>query len=90
MIHGFEIYQYTGNPLFSSAGSKQAYGAIPIAGDRKASVCFVVSQVVKKTGMTKQYFRDSRIDPLTQTNLLNYRHYFICMPLRTKFVAAIY
>jgi hypothetical protein len=90
MIAGFMIYQYTGNPYFTSAGAKVAYGAVPAGTDRKASVIFLESNTVKKTGLTKQYFAPASQDPLTQTNLLNYRHYFICLPLRARNTVVIY
>ena len=89
-IAGFEIYQYNGNPLFTSAGVKKPFGSVKTAGDREASVGFWIDGIAKKTGMTKQYFKPAVIDPESQANLLNYRHYFIAMPLENRFIAAIY
>ena len=40
--------------------------------------------------MTKQYFKEAKNDPEAQTNLLNYRHYFIAMPFDNKAIGAIY
>ena len=90
MIAGFELYQYSGNPLFTSAGVKKAFGTVKAATDREASVAFWVGGIAKKTGMTKQYFADAKINPRTQANELNYRHYFIAVPFEAKNVAAIY
>ena len=90
IIAGFEIFQYNGNPLFSSAGVKKAFGAVKVAGDREASVAFWTGGIAKKTGMTKQYFKLAATDPEAQANLLNYRHYFIVVPFQEKSVAAIY
>ncbi|ELY2011109.1 hypothetical protein SL057_002166 [Flavobacterium psychrophilum] len=90
VIAGFELFQYAGNPSFTSAGVKKAFGAIKATGDRQASVAFWTGAIAKKTGMTKQYFADAKLSPTTQSNQLNYRHYFIAVPFEAKGVAAIY
>lgn len=90
MIAGFQIYQYAGNPLFTSAGVKKAFGAVKAAGDRQGSVVFWEGGIAKKTGMTKQYFNPSANDPEGQTNKVNYRHYFIAVPFEQRGVGAIY
>ncbi|SNA87713.1 phage major capsid protein [Flavobacterium psychrophilum] len=90
VIASFELFQYAGNPSFTSAGVKRAFGAVKAAGDRQASVAFWTGAIAKKTGMTKQYFADAKLSPTTQSNQLNYRHYFIAVPFEAKGVAAIY
>jgi hypothetical protein len=90
VIAGFTLYQYNGNPLYTNAGVKKAYGAVKAAGDRQGSFAFWTGQIAKKTGMTKQYFKEAKNDPEAQTNLLNYRHYFIAMPFDSKAIGAIY
>ena len=89
LIAGFDIYSYLGNPYFTTGLTKVAYGGVPGATDRRASVCFVVENVAKKTGITKQYFAKSDDDPQNQTNLLSYRHYFIAVPVQGKWMGAI-
>lgn len=89
-IAGWEVYSYIANPYFSTAGAKLAFGAIPISTDRKATVYFSVDNIAKKTGLTKQYFKKADTDPENQTNMLNYRHYFIAMPVRSRYIAASY
>lgn len=88
-IAGFELYQYEGNPYYTDAGVKKAFGSVPGGTDRQASVVFWKNGIAKKTGMTKQYFNEAKNDPETQTNKLNYRHYFIAVPFEAKFVGAI-
>jgi hypothetical protein len=90
VIAGFELFQYNGNPLFTNAGVKKAFGAVKTATDREASVFFWTGGVAKKTGMTKQYFTPAASNPRTQSNELNYRHYFIVVPFEAKAVGAIY
>lgn len=90
MIAGFEIYQYVANPHFAAAtATKKAFGASVVAGDYRASIVFYVPNVAKKTGITKQYFSDARTDPENQVNKLAYRHYFIVVPKRAKYIGAI-
>lgn len=90
VIAGFSLYGYINAPAFTVATKvKKAYGAALDAGDRTGSVCFIAQNVVKKTGMTKQYFAPANLDPLNQTNKLNYRHYFICLPVLNRYIGAI-
>lgn len=88
MVAGFEIYQFVANPYFTGK-VKKAFAAAPVPGDFQASVAFYVPNIAKKTGMTKQYYADARIDPENQTNKLAYRHYFIALPKRNKYIGAI-
>jgi hypothetical protein len=90
VIAGFQLYSYINAPSYTvSTKVKKAYGAALAAGDRYASVCFITQNVVKKTGMTKQYFAPAYLDPQNQTNKLNYRHYFIALPVQNKYIGAI-
>lgn len=89
-IAGFEIYSYVANPKYSAAGVKNAFGAVGVPGtDLVASVAFHKDNVAKKTGLTKQYFSKASDAPTTQTNLLNYRHYFIALPAKNEMIGAI-
>src|SRR5690606_2252357 len=83
------IYQYTGTPTYSSAGTKNAVGAVPNSGDVPASVAFYKENIAKKTGLTKQYFAKSDQDPENQTNRVNYRHYFVTVPAKLEGIGAI-
>ena len=88
--YGFEIHEYVANPYFTaSTGVKKSYGAVVQTGDFMASVAFYVPNVAMKTGLTKQYFAESKADPENQTNRLNYRHYFIACPKQKRYVGAI-
>lgn len=88
-IAGFEIYSNLANPYYTAAGVKKPFGSIPDGSDKRASVAFVTSNIAKKTGLTKQYFAKADQDPETQTNKLNYRHYFIAMPAKLEQIGAI-
>jgi len=90
-VHSFEIFEWEENPFFNAtSGEKLSFGAIPTDGeDFEASFAFYVPNIAKKTGKTKQYFKESKSDPDNQTNRLNYRHYFIALPKRAKYLGAI-
>lgn len=88
VIGGFEIKKYIASPYYN-AGSKKAFGEVLSGEDKPASVCFVVENVRKKTGNTKQYFSEARSDTANQANFINYRHYFIAVPLGKKYIAAL-
>ena len=79
-LYGFEIYEYGNNPLYTTAGVKKALGATAEAGEFPCSFAFYKQRVFKATGSTKMYYSESKNDPLNQRNLINFRHYFICMP----------
>lgn len=88
IIAGFEIKKYIASPHYNN-GTKKAFGEVVASGDKPASVVFVVENVKKKTGLTKQYFSEAKGDTTNQANLLNYRHYFIAVPVEKKFVGAL-
>ncbi|SZD72757.1 Uncharacterised protein [Candidatus Ornithobacterium hominis] len=88
VIAGFEIKKYIASPHYAS-GNKKAFGEVVELTDKPASVAFVKENVKKKTGLTKQYFSEASKDTENQANLLNYRHYFIAVPVEKKFIAAL-
>lgn len=89
VIAGFEIKKYVASPHYGSNKEKKAFGEVPAGGDKPASVAFVVENIAKKTGVTKQYFSEAGKDPENQANLLGYRHYFIATPVEDKWRAAL-
>ncbi len=90
MIAGFELYNYIVPPYYTvSTKVKNAYGAANSGVMSPASVVFYTPNVAKKTGMTKQYFAPASQDPENQTNKLNYRHYYLVLPIQNKYVGAM-
>jgi len=89
LVAGFELHRYAGNPYYTEAGAKKAWGAAVVGTDLQASVAFVKEAIAKKTGLTKQYFSPSGTDPINQANLLNYRHYFVALPFQEKQIGAM-
>jgi hypothetical protein len=89
VLAGFEIYQNIDNPMYTTAGVKLAWGAVPSVTDRNGSVIFHPENIAKKTGFTKQYFADAKNAPSTQQNEYAVRHYFIAVPVMNKYAGAI-
>ena len=88
-LYGFDIYEYGGTPLYTTAGKKKAVGAAAEAGEFPCSFAFYVPRVFKATGSTKMYYSEASTDPEYQRNKINFRHYFICMFKKADAGAAI-
>ena len=89
-LYGFELYEYVACPYYTvSTLSKQAYGATPGATERQASVAFYAPRMMKAAGTTKAYLSEAKDNPTTQENLVNFRHYFICLPLKNEAIGAV-
>jgi hypothetical protein len=89
-LYSFEVYEYTENPYFVvSTKAKLAFGATVTGDHRQASVAYYAPRMMKATGSTKAYLSEAKNNPTTQQNLVNYRHYFIALPLKNEAIAAI-
>jgi hypothetical protein len=88
-LYGFEVYEYQDSPYFTQAKVKVAFGSTPATTDRSASVAFYAPRMMKATGSTKAYLSEAKDDPANQENLVNFRHYFICLPLKNEAIGAI-
>jgi hypothetical protein len=87
---GFEFREYAFNPYYTVATKvKKSFGALPAATDNQASVVFPVKKAGKASGKTLMYYREAKTDPEYQRNLINFRNYFIAMPLVTAGFAAV-
>lgn len=88
-LFGFDIYTAGNTPIYTTAGNKKALAAVAAAGEFNCSFAFYVGRIFKATGSTKMYFSEAKTDPQNQRNLVNYRHYFICMPKKMDAMAAL-
>lgn len=89
-LYGFEVYEYVDCPYFTASTlTKKAWGVVPGAGDFQASVAFFAPRAMRADGTTKPYFSEAASDPENQQNLMNFRHYSICLPLRNEAMGAI-
>lgn len=86
---GFEIRQFDNNPWYT-VSTKLSFGSIPnTTTASQASVCFPLRKTGKASGITKMYWSKAETDPLTQRNLVNFRNYFLALPLITKGFSSI-
>lgn len=89
-LYGFEVYEYPESPYYTvSTRAKVAFGTVPTAAMRSASVAFYAPRMMKATGSTKMYYSEAKTDPGNQQSLINFRHYFICLPLKNEAIGAI-
>ena len=80
-LYGFEIYEYGNNPLYTTAGVKKALGTTAEAGEFPCSFAFYKTEGFQGNRFYQDVlFLSPKNDPLNQRNLINFRHYFICMP----------
>lgn len=89
-LYGFEVYEYVDAPSYTvSTKKKLAYGAEETNATRHASVFFYAPRMMRATGETKTYLQDASTSPTTQENLVSFRHYFVCLPLKEEALGAI-
>ena len=79
-LYGFDIYEYANNPVYTTAGVKKALGSAAAKGEFACSFAFYTQRVFKATGSTKMYYSEAATDPQNQRSLINFRHYYLCMP----------
>lgn len=87
---GFDIRQFSQTPYYNATTkAKLSFGALPASTDVRASVAFPITKTGKASGKTFTYYSEAKTDPLNQRNLINFRNYFIALPLVTKGFGAI-
>lgn len=89
-LYGFEVYEYSKCPYYNAGTlAKLAYGAVSADTDNQASVAFSVARAMKANGTLKAYASEAKDNPTTQENLLSFRMYTICLPLKEDAMGAI-
>ena len=85
-LYGFDIYEYDGTPYYKVAGkSKLAWGAVPSSStDRQASVFYFNGRMMKANGSVQFYHSEASKDTLYHRNLVNFRKWGICLPLKSE------
>lgn len=89
-MYGFEIYEFENCPIYTKEGVKKNFGESAGATDHQASFFFYVRRAWRAQGTTKMYYSEAATDPENQRNLVNFRHYFIVMPMKQEAIGAIY
>lgn len=89
-LYGFEIYEYDDCPHYNvTTLKKTAYGSLPTANDLQASIAFSPIRMMKANGSVQVYASEAKNNPQTQANLINFRTYSICLPLKDEAMGAI-
>ena len=89
-LFGFEVYENDDCPYYNASTLKKlAYGAVAGDTDTQASVAFSPTRMMKANGSVTAYASEAKDNPTTQENLLSYRAYSICLPLKNEAMGAI-
>jgi hypothetical protein len=89
MLFNFKLYRTSVTPKFNvSTGVKVAYGAAPAATDGLASFAFFKDEVMKAMGTTEMFY--TLKDPANKGDIINFQQRFVALPLRAKYISAIY
>jgi hypothetical protein len=89
-LYGFELYEYVNCPYYTVVSSdKYPFQGAPGIAEQQASVAFYAPRMMKATGSTNAYLSEAKNNPQTQENLINFRHYFIALPLKNEGIGAI-
>ena len=84
-LAGFKVYTFTGNPTYSTSGSKKNYGDFT---GQPSSIAFVNSEVMRCMGSIEGEPEKRWAD--YRGWLLGFQMRFVAMPFRSKGIAAIY
>ncbi|WP_395075386.1 hypothetical protein [Flavobacterium sp.] len=69
-IYGFKVYSYSNCPLYTSAGVKKPFGAVAVAGDKRASFTWCTDETFRCFGDVNVYEKLS--DPGSQADNISY------------------
>lgn len=89
-LAGFKILRYSSEAIFNkSTGVKKAYGAAAApTTDTISSFAFVASEVMKAMGSVEMF--STLADPGARGDIVGFQQRFLSMPLRNKYLGAIY
>jgi hypothetical protein len=88
-IGNFKVRTYPNLPYFdTTSGQKQAFGSAAGANSSMASLAYVSTEVMRARGTTEPFIREK--DPEARGDVLGYQQRFTALPLRNKYIGAIY
>ena len=88
-IGNFKVYTYPHLPLFdTTTKQKQAFGSAAGVNSSMASLAYVQTEVMRARGTTEPFVREK--DPEARGDILGYQQRFTALPLRNKYIGAIY
>lgn len=89
-LYGFDIYEFSNNPFYSTAGVKKNFDAVPSTGEFQCSFAFYTRRIFKASGSTKMYYSAADQDPLYHRNLIDFLQRFVCLPKKKDAGVVIY
>ena len=88
-IGNFKVFSYPHLPLFdTTTGKKQAFGSAKGENSAMASIAWIRTEVMRATGTVDVFHREK--DPEARGDILGYQQRFSALPLRNKYIGAIY
>lgn len=88
-IGNFTVFTYPNLPYFDvTTKQKQAFGSAKGADSSMASLAYVRTEVMRARGTTEPFIREK--DPEARGDILGYQQRFTALPLRNKYIGAIY
>ncbi len=88
-LYSFEVYEYVNNPIYTVAGVKKNFGVAATTGEFQASVAFFTQRIFKASGTIKMFSQEAANDPVNHQNLIDFDHYYLCMPVKEEAIGAI-
>ena len=88
-IGNFKVYTYPKLPYFdTTTKKKQAFESAAGANSSMCSLAFVSTEVMRARGTTEPFVREK--DPEARGDVLGYQQRFTALPLRNRYIGAIY
>lgn len=88
-LFGFTVRSTSETPTYNaSTGAKCAFGAVAADTDTIASFAFYKQEVMKAMGTMEMFY--TLKDPANKGDIFNFQMRFVALPLRAKYIAAIY
>jgi len=88
-LFSFTLRRTSVTPKYNaSTGVKCAFGAVAAETDTIASFAFFKDEVMKALGTTDMFY--TLKDPANKGDIVNFQQRFIALPMRAKYVSAIY
>lgn len=84
-LYGFDIYEYGSTPYYTKTALHEVGLSTAINSEthRPSSVAFYAGGMMKANGSVQFYASEAEKDPLYHRNLVNFRKWGICLPLKS-------
>lgn len=88
-LYGFKVYDTTVTPTYNgTTGVKAAFGAVAAGTDAKSSLFYSKYEVMRAEGTYDMFSRLK--DPEARGDIIGFQKRFLALPIRSKYIGAIY